>query len=55
MTQEDDAPIEEPDNPKLVPATFVLQLDAFDMRTQQESPAVSRAWEACHPADRLRL
>jgi hypothetical protein len=42
MKHGDDARIEESNNLRLALATFALQLDAFEARTQEGSPAVGR-------------
>jgi hypothetical protein len=42
MKHGDDARIEESNNLRLALATFALQLDAFEVRTQEGSSAVSR-------------
>jgi hypothetical protein len=41
MKHGDDARIEESNNLRLALATFALQLDAFEVRIQDGSPAVS--------------
>ena len=49
MKHGDDARIEESNNLRLALATFALQLDAFEVRIQDGSPAVRGPWKPVTP------
>jgi hypothetical protein len=49
MKHGDNARIEESNNLRLALATFALQLDAFEVRTQKGSPAVNRPGKPVTP------